>query len=115
MTPTVDQLRRHGCRIVKVDVAINADLSHQYAIKTVPTILINQGAEVVKLNGVQDEAVVCAMLLKHHLLNDVVRFPKGKDADPMVVIAYQVGKIRSYRRSPAMAVRPSPTSTRWSI
>ena len=93
MTPTVDQLRRHGFRIVKVDVAINADLSHQYAIKTVPTILIKQGADVVKLNGVQDEAVVRAMLLKHHLLNDVARLPKGKDADPMVVIAYQVGNL----------------------
>jgi thiol-disulfide isomerase/thioredoxin len=93
MTPTVDQLRRQGFRIIKVDIAINAELADRYAIKTIPTLLIKRGAEVVKLNGVQDEAALRATLLKHHLQHEVARLPKGKDADPMVLIAYPVGKL----------------------
>jgi len=53
MLPTIERLRRQGFRIVNVEVGAAANFSHHYAIKTVPTILIKHGADVVKLESIQ--------------------------------------------------------------
>ncbi len=93
MLPTIERLRRQGFRIVNVEVGAAANVSHRYAIKTVPTILIKHGADVVKLTGLQEEASLRTTLLQHHLQDSVPRIAKANDPDEMRVIIYRVGNL----------------------
>ncbi len=99
MTPTIERLRQQGFRIVKVDIGAKTDLANHYAIKSIPAILIKQGANVVKLTGVQEEPSLYAILLKYHLQDEVLRGGKGKDRDAMVLLAYQVPALATWWES----------------
>ena len=93
MTPTIDQLRRQRFPIVKVDVGANAGLSKRYGIRTLPMILIKRGSQVVKLTGVQEERSLRSTLLAHHVKDEATRIAKGKDGDPLILLAYPVGDL----------------------
>ncbi len=93
MMPTIDRLRRQGFPIVKVDIGANANSSSYYGIKTLPTILIKQGAQVVKLTGLQEERPLRSTLLQHHVRDETPRIAKGNEAEPMILLAYPIGDL----------------------
>ena len=93
MMPMIDGLRRQGFPIVKVDIEAKAELSKHYAIKAIPTILIKRGPQVVKLTGVQEERSLRSTLLQHHVKDEATHIAKGKDGDPLILLAYPVGDL----------------------
>jgi thiol-disulfide isomerase/thioredoxin len=95
MMPTIDRMLHQGFRIVKVNIGPKADLSKQYKITAIPTILIKSGPRVVKLTGVQDEQSLRSALLQNHIKDEAPSVAKENRAEALVLLVYPVGDLLS--------------------